>query len=139
MYPLGHIGITLLLSRIVSQRFNLRFNTKLILIASMLPDILYKPLGILGLGGGRFLFHSLIFVLSLYPIRELFFGCSIHLILDRMWEQPEVLFFPFMGFAPGELSYFDFILFFLQSRYTQVGEIVGLISLYRATTHLSTS
>ncbi len=143
MYPLGHIGITLLLGRIVSEKLKIPLNVKLILIASILPDILDKPLGIVGMGGGRFIFHSLIFVVLMYFIRkELFFGCAVHLILDRMWEEPDVLLFPFLGLPTyEEVSCFDFILFFLQSRYAQAGELVGSISLiiYKTTTHQSTS
>ena len=131
MYPLGHIGITLLLSRIVSERFRISFDTRLIIIASMLPDILDKPLGILGIGGGRFIFHSLAFVVLLYFVRnELFFGSAIHLILDRMWEEPKILLYPLLGFVIPERVYpLDFIQFFLQSRYAQIGEVVGLVSL----------
>ena len=131
MYPLGHIGITHLLSRIVSDRFRVPFNTKLIVVASILPDILDKPLGILGIGGGRFIFHSLAFVVLLYFVRkELFFGSLIHLILDRMWEEPEILLFPLLGFVIPERVYpLDFIQFFLQSKYAQVGELIGLASI----------
>ena len=132
MYPLGHIGITLLLSRIVSNRFRISLNMKLIVIASMLPDILDKPLGILGIGGGRFIFHSLAFVVLLYFVRkELYFGSLIHLILDRMWEEPEILLYPLLGFEASEVELYplDFIQFFLQSKYSQIGECVGLVSL----------
>jgi hypothetical protein len=130
VYPLGHIGITLLLSKIVSKRFNVRIDFRLMFLASMLPDILDKPLGFLGIGGGRFFFHSLIFVASLYLIRkELFFGSVVHLILDRIWENPEALFFPFLGFEMKTVYPWNYIEYFLRSRYTQIGELLGAISL----------
>ena len=47
-----------------------------------------------------------------------------------MWEEPEILLFPLLGFVIPERIYpLDFIHFFLQSRYAQVGELMGLASL----------
>ena len=75
------------------------------LIGSIFPDIIDKPLFLLGLGNGRFFFHSILFILISFVIlflitkRNLKFsfpflaGMSIHLILDF----PKVpLFFPFI-------------------------------------------
>ena len=130
MYPLGHIGITLFLGKWLSEKLGERLNTKLVILGSMLPDLIDKPLGLLGFGGGRFVSHSLIFILMLVVKKELFFGSLIHLVLDRMWEEPEVLFFPFLGFEFGErVTLLDFIQNFLKSRYSQFGELIGTFCL----------
>ncbi|RLI80781.1 hypothetical protein DRP04_07610 [Archaeoglobales archaeon] len=131
MYPLGHIGITLLISNLLVRKYKLNWNARFIVLASILPDILDKPLGLIGIGGGRFFFHSILFIVFLFFIRkELFFGSTVHLILDRMWEEPKVLFYPILGFyIGGKVFPVDFIQFFLENPYSQIGEIVGLISL----------
>jgi len=47
-----------------------------------------------------------------------------------MWEEPEILLFSLLGFVIPERVYpLDFIQFFLQSRYAQIGEGMGLVSL----------
>ena len=129
MYPLGHVGITLALATLLSER-GVKWNFKLVVVASMLPDIVDKLLAIAGIGSGRFISHTLLFAIAMLVKKELFFGCLIHLVLDRMWETPEVLLFPLFGFEfEGRVCPFDFIRFFLESRYNQVGELIGAICL----------
>lgn len=83
---------------------------RLVLLGSMLPDIIDKPLGIYGFGGGRSLAHTLLFVLLILLVglyryfRSARLGilvlslCSgFHLILDQMWRQPQILFWPLLG------------------------------------------
>jgi membrane-bound metal-dependent hydrolase YbcI (DUF457 family) len=89
-------------------------DTRLLLIAALLPDIIDKPLGLLllkeTLNSGRIFGHTLLFVtftaaLGLYLYRRrnrtwllvLSFGTLMHLILDQMWLAPETLFWPFSG------------------------------------------
>jgi len=126
VYPLGHVGITLLLGKWLSKRLNKKWNLRLIVLGSILPDLIDKPLGILGFGGGRFISHTLLFTLALVVKKELFFGSLVHLLLDRMWENPQILLFPILGFeVKGRVYLLDFIQFFLRSRYSQVGEAIG--------------
>ncbi|OAT85108.1 metal-dependent hydrolase, partial [Desulfotomaculum copahuensis] len=82
---------------------------------SMLPDIIDKPLGLLapwlGLGTGRGIAHTLVFALFLLALGLWFYrtgrsgllymalASAGHLVLDRMWQMPRVLFWPLFGFA----------------------------------------
>jgi len=131
MYPLGHIGITLLFSKLIFKKLGKNCSTKLIIIGSLLPDLLDKPLGLLGIGPGRYIFHSLVFMfLFSFISNELFLGVLFHLILDRMWNYPNILFFPFFGVEiTGKYEFFDIIEFFLKDRYSQVGELCGFLCL----------
>jgi len=89
---------------------------RLILVGSLLPDIIDKPVGMLllrgSLGSGRMFCHSLLFlvILSLaagyfYSRRRttwllvLSFGTFTHLILDQMWLMPQTLLWPIYGWA----------------------------------------
>lgn len=88
---------------------------RLILTGSMLPDIIDKPLGLLapelGLGTGRGIAHTLVFALLLLALGLWFYragrpgllymalASAGHLVLDRMWQMPRVLFWPLYGFA----------------------------------------
>ena len=91
----------------LAQHIDLR----LLMVASLLPDIIDKPLGMVLLanvyGTGRLFCHALIFpvVLALAGlmlwrrsgIRSLLilaYGSGLHLVLDGMWRTPEVFFWP---------------------------------------------
>jgi len=87
---------------------------RLLLIGSMLPDIIDKPLGLLflrdSLSSGRIYAHTLLFFvliiavgLLLYWLRRsiwmliLATGTLTHLLLDEMWTAPKTLFWPLLG------------------------------------------
>ena len=83
---------------------------RLILVGSMLPDLIDKPLGITFLGNGRAFAHTLLFNLILVAVgivlchRSKGSGFMIlalssagHLILDAMWQNPVTLLWPLMG------------------------------------------
>jgi len=89
---------------------------RLLLVGSMLPDIIDKPLGIWllreTLGSGRIFAHTLLFAavlagvgLYLYMTRRrlgvlcLALGTLAHLILDQMWLNPRTLLWPLYGLA----------------------------------------
>ncbi|MCJ7763948.1 MAG: metal-dependent hydrolase, partial [Dehalococcoidales bacterium] len=89
---------------------------RLLLIASLLPDIIDKPLGHIffreALSNGRTIGHTLFFLIlitlaGLFLYRRgkktwllvLSFGTLTHLILDQMWKTHETLLWPFFGFA----------------------------------------
>ena len=130
MYPLAHIGIALLLGKLLRRRLKLK-DMRLIALGSMLPDIIDKPLTILGVGSGRFVAHSLLFTIFVSLLsREVGFGCVIHLLLDRIWEEPKVLFLPFLGIPPTvHHTIYDFIKILLTDRTVQLGEVVGAMCL----------
>ena len=83
---------------------------RLLLIGSMLPDIFDKPIGYFAFHNGRTLSHTLLFAvvtlaLGIYLYRRhrqtwllaLNIGTLVHLILDGMWLNPHVLFWPLLG------------------------------------------
>ena len=119
---------------------------RLLLIGSLLPDIIDKPLGIFflrdSLSNGRIFCHTLAFLLLitltgfyLYQrygktwMLTLSFGTFTHLILDQMWKSPQTLLWPLFGLAfpkaalTGWLSNIIHALFTTPEVY--VSEIVG--------------
>ena len=91
-------------------------NIRLLLIGSLLPDIIDKPIGQFFFreyfSNGRIVGHTLLFLvlitiigLFLYKSRNstwllvLSFGTFVHLILDAMWLTPQTLFWPLYGFT----------------------------------------
>ncbi|MFW9873524.1 MAG: metal-dependent hydrolase [Candidatus Thorarchaeota archaeon] len=85
----------------------LNINRLGLIIGSLLPDIIDKPILLIGLGSGRFLSHNLFFILIAFLILFLFTkknlrisipflaGLIIHLILDL----PEVpIFYPLISY-----------------------------------------
>ena len=97
---------------------------RLLLVGSLLPDIIDKPVGAYILkeafSNGRIFSHTLLFLILitvagwyLYRYHRqkwlliLSFGTFAHLILDRMWEIPQTLLWPLFGFAfpRAELAY----------------------------------
>ncbi len=86
----------------------------MVLISSMLPDIIDKPVGMLFLrdtfSNGRIFSHTLVFSVILlvagvflYIRRKriwllaICYGCLMHLTLDQMWQTPATLFWPLYG------------------------------------------
>jgi len=130
MLLFGHLGITLgsfeaatSVYRSLSKKpLSLIPYYPAILIGSMLPDIIDKPLGgiILKniLGNGRIYAHTLLFLLGLFAIGSYFWfrfhsntgliialGCMVHDILDELWLQPHTLLWPAFGWSfPKENS-----------------------------------
>ncbi len=90
---------------------------RILIVASLLPDIIDKPLGLIifpqVFGTGRLFAHSLVFTAALglagvwlYRSRRslvlltLAYGAGMHLILDAMWRTPSILLWPFAGPLP---------------------------------------
>lgn len=95
-----------------TRSLDLRF----VIIGSLLPDIIDKPIGHFFFrdifGNGVLYCHSLLFVLVLVLagyftnvickksyILLLTFGSFVHLILDFVWLNPHVFFWPLFGFT----------------------------------------
>ena len=93
-----------------------RIDIRLLLVSSLLPDIIDKPIGQLWLRGtlnnGRIFCHTLLFLLIitfigvyLYRTRHrnwllvLSGGVFTHLIFDEMWLMPGTLLWPLYGLA----------------------------------------
>jgi inner membrane protein len=93
-----------------------RIDIRLLIIGSLLPDIIDKPIGIFifqdTFSNGRIFCHTLLFLI-LITLGGLFlywrhnklwllvlaFGTFVHLILDRMWLEPRTLLWPLYGFS----------------------------------------
>lgn len=87
---------------------------RLLLVGSLLPDIIDKPLGIYILrgsyGSGRIFAHTVLFLLLTTAVAlavyfrwrrtgmlAIAFGCLTHLVFDQMWRTPQTLFWPLLG------------------------------------------
>ncbi len=119
---------------------------RLVLIGSLLPDILDKPSWLITFGdifpsgrayGHTLLFSMVLFVCGLMLIKYkkswlliISLSSIIHLILDRMWTSPVVLWWPLLGpiqtaDATGWMS--DIIGALFSNPGVYVSEIIGLI------------
>ena len=99
----------------------LRLDYRLVMLGSMLPDLIDKPLGhfILRdtLNNGRIYGHTLAFALallvfSLVALRigkagpvVVWLGLMAHLALDGMWQSPDTLLWPLYGWSFPVLEY----------------------------------
>ncbi|RLC94568.1 MAG: metal-dependent hydrolase [Chloroflexi bacterium] len=128
MLVFGHAGLTLgaavVLDGVVSrvraaptaaseqpQRSLLRrVDLRVLLVGSLLPDLVDKPVGWLFFDCGRVFCHTLLFCLlislgAFWVWRHshgtwgfaLAFGSFLHLILDSMWDYPSTLLWPLYG------------------------------------------
>lgn len=158
MLLLAHVGITVALAGVVEYTFNknnsgdrdLKFDYRLIVLGSMLPDIVDKPLGglVLGLGNGRIYSHTMLFLLVLIGAGlflqlkrgrswGLFLagGSAAHHLLDGMWLVPGTYLWPLYGWAFPRGNAGDWLERWLENLLTcptvYVPEIVGgLIIIY---------
>lgn len=152
MFPLGHLGVTLAFARL-GQRLStgLHVDYRFLLLGSLLPDLIDKPLSLATGIGGRSLAHTLLFSLALTllfvlmrsrpepPERHatwaavllgLAIGSWSHLLLDRMWTQPEILFWPFLGvaFPVDPFDPFNFLEGY-RDPHVLIGDILGALAL----------
>jgi membrane-bound metal-dependent hydrolase YbcI (DUF457 family) len=156
MFFFGHIGITLgifyFLSRLSSKN-NFPAAVPYIIVGSLLSDIIDKPLGRIifaeVIGSGRIFSHTLFFVILLglagyYLYRQgkpnlliIAAASFCHLLEDNMWDSPEVLFWPLLGwkFPRDEISgnFIEYLMLILNRSYTVaftevfISEMIGLL------------
>ncbi|MBI2173563.1 MAG: metal-dependent hydrolase [Candidatus Aenigmarchaeota archaeon] len=115
---------------------------RLLLLGSMLPDIIDKPLGLVVLKdilySGRLVAHTLLFASLLtllafgrksMKLKLLSVGIWLHLLFDMMFLYPRTLLWPGLGnFMP--LDYHaDFMAQLVSNPYVYVPEIVGFMFL----------
>ena len=98
------------------RSFSEYVDIRILIIGSMLPDIIDKPLGMVffreEFSSGRIFAHSLLFLVVLgaagfYLFRKrqktwllvLAFGTFIHLALDQIWLMPKTVLWPWLGFS----------------------------------------
>lgn len=115
MYPLSHIGLTTAAVNMVEKGFRLRcVDYRLVIVASLLPDLIDKPLSKLLESSftyeSRAIGHSLVFLgflgvlaalqrlwskdIWLFPV---FLGTFFHDVFDVMWFHPGIFFWPLEG------------------------------------------
>jgi hypothetical protein len=152
MFPLGHLGITLAVV-MGARRWlgDFRLDYRWVLVASLLPDLIDKPLSVAFGIGGRNIAHTLVFALTLTALfllvwnrsgtggRRVVWGATLlalaigtwsHLVLDRMWALPEILLWPFLGLA-FPLDPFNPLTFLEGYRdpYVLLGDVAGALAL----------
>jgi len=119
---------------------------RILLIGSLLPDIVDKPLGVFlfpeTFSSGRIFCHTLLFLIMMtlagvYVYRRyrkmwllvLSFGAFMHLVLDQMWLTPRTLFWPLYGFTFEPADITDWIQDMLYALFTDprvyVPELLG--------------
>jgi uncharacterized membrane-anchored protein len=99
MGPLAHLGIPLPVARL------LKLNLVVTGLCALLPDLVDKPLSALGIGNGRYVAHTLLFVLLAaiaFSLKNRRYGLSallvgiLHLALDSRGFVP--WFYPFVTY-----------------------------------------
>ncbi len=120
MILFGHLGITLAAVRtadktIINRNPGLDIDYRFVLLGALLPDIIDKCILFFlsneTFRSGRMFAHSLLFTLLLLTLGEtvrywykkswvlVLAACSfIHLLLDEMWKQLNIFFWPFYDF-----------------------------------------
>lgn len=127
-----------------------QIDVRLLLLGSVLPDLIDKPLGQLvfrdTFSNGRIFCHTLLFlvVISLlgYYIWQrqrrtwllaIAFGVFMHLLLDEMWHSPHTLLWPFYGWAFPRRSldhyWHDIVENLEHNPGTYIPEIIGVVIL----------
>lgn len=149
------IGIIYLLVWVISSRLSKDnpgklslwgIDFRIVIIAAILPDIIDKIIGMMILkdeiSNGRLFTHSIVIVgifsimlLTLMKIRIrrgfniLFYITPVwlHLLLDRLWEDPPTLFWPLLGtsFPKLDVDISDYFTILLSEPYIFIGEILG--------------
>ncbi len=138
MFVFGHLGITLgvmlLISFLVKKKLDFRF----VLIGALLPDF-DKVIGFLltDINNGRLILHTVLFagIMSIISVVRrskilisLVSGIWVHLLLDRLWDDPNTILWPlYGGFQPLQsFQLTDVLHNTVTQPYNLGGEIVGL-------------
>ena len=168
MLLFGHVGITLGLALGWDKGFSRRvpflhaeksqklatitseIDYRLILLGSMLPDIIDKPVGVYLFSGtfdnGRIFCHTLLSLLILLSIGlyrfhryagtgmlGFSFGWGMHLILDEIWNTPRTMLWPVLGGSFPEKDLGDYAGLIWENLTTKpsayIPEIIGLLIL----------
>ena len=124
-----------------------RIDIRLLLVGSLLPDIIDKPVGQFffreTFSNGRIFCHTLLFLIlvtiaGIYLYRRhsktwflfLSLGTFMHLILDQMWRAPRTLLWPILGLEFDRIDLTEWIGGLWQSLVADptvyISELVGL-------------
>jgi hypothetical protein len=144
MGPAGHLGIALGAGYVSNRVPHLKLNLWVVAFSALLPDLLDKPLYVLGIGDGRYVGHTLLFVflvagaVSFKNKRwglSVLFGAILHLLLDSggvPWLYPFVNYDFIVAFDPRGISarlstLFDTLTGRSYDASTLAAELIGLI------------
>ena len=121
-------------------RLSDRIDIRLLLFGSLIPDIIDKPLFLLGVADGRFFSHNILFVLISFLIIHLFTrgnksvslpflsGLASHIILDLPFVP---LFYPFISYNFYYIE--EPLIYWIRKLWTDplvlVTEIAGILSI----------
>ncbi len=132
--------------RSLANRMDIRF----LLIGSLLPDIIDKPIGVYffreTFSNGRIFSHTLLFFVLITIVGFLInkysgktwglalsFGTLFHLILDEMWLTPQTLLWPLYGFGFDKYEIANWLVNILHGLLEKpklyVPEIIGFVVL----------
>ncbi|MEE8373428.1 MAG: metal-dependent hydrolase [Dehalococcoidia bacterium] len=124
-----------------------RVDIRVLLIGSLLPDIVDKPVGQYlfsdTISNGRIFSHTVLFaaiiaLIGLYLYRSrgsvsllvLAFGSSVHLILDEMWLAPQTLLWPALGLSFDRVDLADWAMSMLRVLFSEpsvwIPDLIGL-------------
>jgi len=126
MLLFAHPGITLGAATLIADAVNRKpswfaslsryLDIRWLLVGSLLPDIIDKPVGQYffrdTFNNGRIFSHTLLFCIVISAVGIVLYkkqgrtwllalalGTLTHLILDEMWQVPQTLFWPLVGFS----------------------------------------
>lgn len=152
MYLLGHLGFTSLVGIYFNKYFkaeSISHNSNLVgfwsflLVGSMFPDIFDKPIGSIIYSTGRWLGHTLLFIIIISLIILFVFkfssdaviyssafllGNIMHLILDQPSLGVEIPFFPLFP-NPFDATGWNSFLFGIQDPFVLLTELIGMVIL----------
>jgi membrane-bound metal-dependent hydrolase YbcI (DUF457 family) len=162
MLLFGHIGVTLgifFLFAYFAPKLKTIIDPRYLAVGALLPDLIDKPLGMIvfssSISNGRMISHTILFSLTLFfiglylynkrfdvRVLTLASGSFFHLMEDQMWNTPQTLFWPLLGwnFPKDQIvDAFAFLLMLLKESFipqfsngfipeqTYIPEIIGMI------------
>ncbi|CAJ36717.1 metal-dependent hydrolase [Methanocella arvoryzae] len=146
----GHIGLTLLVVFLVALALKIGVDYRLVIVGSLLPDIIDKPLGEYifhsVFNNGRIFSHTLLFIAVLaiiallvarkyryWGVGVLTVSAAFHQVEDQMWNAAGTWFWPLFGWGFPEYERGDYILYLLNNLISRpdvfLPEIAGLLAL----------
>ena len=144
----GHVGISLLVVFLITIALKKGVDYRFVIVGSMLPDIIDKPLGEYLLNSvfhnGRIVGHTLVLIAILaiiallvakryqfWGIGVLTLGAFLHQLLDQMWNAPISWFWPAFGWEFPQYQTDNYLLMILNNLLNKpevyVPELVGLV------------
>jgi inner membrane protein len=129
MLLLGHLGTTIGVASLIEEligsfhkdKVKASIDYRLVMVGSMLPDIIDKPLVLLTaskpVGSARFIAHSLVFIIALLLLGELYkliykrsgiiliaYASIAHMIEDLVWKSPKLFFWPYYNWIMSNIK-----------------------------------